>query len=89
MFHLFINRSGWKSIFKVQSQTTSGTWRKKQHETADVDAFLISMTAYYTGKPITIISANGTWQTSPTMGDDIILIHKGGQGFIDTDHGNY
>ena len=60
---------------------------KKQDEPADVDGFLITMSAYYTGKPITVVSSAGIWRTNPTAGDDIVLIHKGGQGFMDTDHG--
>ena len=60
---------------------------KKQDEPADVDGFLITMSAYYTGKPITVVSSTGIWRTNPTAGDDIVLIHKGGQGFMDTDHG--
>ena len=60
---------------------------EKQFESSCMDAFLITMSAYYMGKPITIVSSNGTWSTDPTDNHDIVLIYRGSQGFIDTDNG--
>ena len=60
---------------------------EKQCESGCVDAFLITMAAYYTGKPITIVASKGIWSTDPTVNHDIVMIYRGNQGFINTDNG--
>ena len=54
----------------------------KQFESGCVDAFIITMAAYYTRKPITVISSYGTWSTDLTVNHNIVLIYRGNQGFI-------
>ena len=59
----------------------------KADERGEVDGLLILFSAVVLGRVITIISSNGVWSTDHTMNHDIVLIHKGGNTFLETDVG--
>ena len=60
----------------------------KADERGEVDGLLIMFSAIVLGRVITIISSSGVWSTDNTINHDIVLIHKGGNIFLDTDIGN-
>ena len=59
----------------------------KADEGGEMDALLIMFSAIVLGRVITIISSSGVWSTDNTMNHNIVLIHKGGNIFLDTDIG--
>ena len=60
----------------------------KADERGEVDGLLIMFSAIVLGRVITIISSSGVWSTDNTINHDIVLIHKGGNIFLNTDIGN-
>ena len=59
----------------------------KSDERGEVDALLIMFSTIVLGRVIMIISSSGVWSTDNTINQDIVLIHKGGNIFLDTDIG--
>ena len=55
----------------------------KQFPDSDVDGFLVMMAAFYLGKVITVVSNAGVLSTEK-INHDIVLLHLGGQTFMDT-----
>ena len=58
----------------------------KADERGEVDALLVMFSAIVLGRVITIISSSSVWSTDNTMNHDIVL-HKGGNTFLDMDVG--
>ena len=59
----------------------------KADERGEIDGLLIMFSAIVLGRVITINSSSGIWSTDNTMNHDIVLIHKGGNTFLNTDVG--
>ena len=57
----------------------------KSNANCDIDGLLVIFAGLYLGRMITIISSQGTWTSEPGVNHDIILIHRGGNVFYDTD----
>ena len=56
----------------------------KQHESSDIDAFLVMAAGYCLGRVITIITSNGIWSTEQGVNHDLVFVHHGGQMFMST-----
>ena len=59
----------------------------KQFEDSDVDGFLVVMAGFYIGHVITVVTNSGVFSTESGINHDIVLVHLGGQTFMDTDRG--
>ena len=56
----------------------------KQHESSDIDAFLVMALGYCLGRVITIITSNGIWLTEQGVNHDLVFVHRRGQVFMST-----
>ena len=56
----------------------------KQFPDSDIDGFLVMMAAFYLGKVITVVSNACVLSTEEGVNHDIVLLHLGGQTFMDT-----
>ena len=87
-FIIFFSFQHWIEKYLVGSVASQSFFEylgDKDNEKCDIDALLITICGYYMGKCITIVSPAGIWSTETTVNHDIVLIHRGGSTFLDTD----
>ena len=56
----------------------------KQHESSNIDAFLVMAVGYCLGRVLTIITSSGIWMTEQGVNHDLVFVHCGGQVFMST-----